>query len=64
MRTQSIRRWPRKSGARLGAIFCAALLGFSACATAPSPPPALQKSQAGVQEGVPGGVFVNSVEKE
>lgn len=43
-------------------LLSAALITLTACTTVSPPPPAETTSSAAVQEGVPGGVFVNTVD--
>lgn len=43
-------------------LIAAALLIFTACATTAPPPPPESQTAAAIQKGVPGGVFVNTVD--
>jgi hypothetical protein len=43
-------------------LLATVLLTLAACATIPPPPPAEEASAAAIEEGVPGGVFVNTVD--
>jgi hypothetical protein len=43
-------------------LFAAALFIFTACATTTPPPPPEGQTAAAIQKGVPGGVFVNTVD--
>ncbi len=43
-------------------LLAAVLLALTACSTVSPPPPAEEASAAAIQVGVPGGVFVNTVE--
>ncbi|MGD8971085.1 MAG: hypothetical protein PVG01_06725 [Desulfobacterales bacterium] len=63
MGTKSVRDTIPTAG-RAGSLvlFAAVLLALFACSTMSPPPPAEEASATAIQEGVPGGVFVNTVE--
>jgi hypothetical protein len=56
-----MRLWFRKDALAV-LVVLAALLSFTACSTVSPPPPGEGKSSVAFQEGVPGGVIVNTVD--
>ena len=63
MKPKSLKKTPLMTFAAGSLVlFAAALFIFTACATTSPPPPPEGQTAAAIQKGVPGGVFVNTVD--